>query len=222
LHNQNQVKVGEICASINYRLLTSQKAPGATYKDQAGDIASAVAFMIENASEFGAASSEVILYGHSSGAHMVGLLGTEKRYLERFGVGLADIKTIVSSDVHNDNVPWALQRMMGTRYEQNITKPKQYFGETVAEQRQASPVNFLSNSEIPPTLLLSAEFDKPGATYGGITDEAQEIFKDLLVKAGHSAWHIHFEDDTHSGMLLGFGEANDAQTLAVEAFLSEL
>lgn len=217
------VERGYIVASINYRLLASDQAPGATYQDQASDIASAVSYMVMNAQAFGATNTDVILYGHSSGAHMSALIGTDRKYLGKYGLSLSDIKAVISSDVHNYNVPWAIQRMIGTRYEANIPSIKSYFGETAEIQKLASPEYYISKAtDIPPMLLLSAGYDKPQASYGGITDEAQEQFKDKLIQAGYMARHVHFENDTHAGMLLGFGEDTDGQTLAVSQFLEEL
>ena len=217
------IKKGYIVASINYRLLLNQKAPGATYQDQANDIASAVKFMISKSTDYNSINNKVILFGHSSGAHMVTLVTTDTKYLANQGLKLDSIKAVISSDVHAYFVPWAIEEMVGTRFEVNIPSLRQMFGNTTEQQLLASPGHHINeNKKIPPMLLISAGYGSPGASYNGITDRAQELFLNKLKFFGNKAWHHHYEQDTHADMMIGFGQENDPQTKDVSEFLEQL
>jgi arylformamidase len=63
---------GYVVVSTNYRLL-----PHAHPMEQARDVARALAMVQRRASGWGADAAAVVLMGHSSGAHLVGLLSAE-------------------------------------------------------------------------------------------------------------------------------------------------
>ena len=71
-------------ASVNYRLV-----PGATVEQQANDIASAIAFARIHAAENGLDPDRIVVMGHSAGAHLAALVGTDPRYLKAAGVPTA-------------------------------------------------------------------------------------------------------------------------------------
>lgn len=84
---------GYAFASINYRLV-----PAATVEQQAADVAAAVGWLRGNAARLGLDSSRVVLMGHSAGAHLVALVGTDPRYLAQAGLSLRDLSGIISLD----------------------------------------------------------------------------------------------------------------------------
>lgn len=61
---------GYILISVNYRLV-----PEANALEQAHDVAKAIAFAQHNLSSWGGNPQQIIIMGHSAGAHLVGLLG---------------------------------------------------------------------------------------------------------------------------------------------------
>jgi len=65
------VKKGFIVISTNYRLL-----PQAPVSEQAKDIAYALSFAQQKASQWGGDETQFILMGHSAGAHLVALIGS--------------------------------------------------------------------------------------------------------------------------------------------------
>jgi hypothetical protein len=69
---------------------------------------------------------------------MTALIATDDRYLNQFGLELSNLKAVISSDVHNYNIPWAIKQMVGTRYEANIPALTEMFGETLEEQLDTS------------------------------------------------------------------------------------
>src|SRR3954467_578274 len=74
---------GYVLVSVNYRF-----HPAVTYKEQAGDIAQAIRWVHEHAREYGGDPGCIFLMGHSAGAHLVALVGTDHRYLEKVGLKL--------------------------------------------------------------------------------------------------------------------------------------
>src|SRR5690606_4658044 len=59
-------------ATIDYRLV-----PEGTVEQQGQDVADALAYLLRRAGELGIDRSKVVLMGHSAGAHLVSLVGTD-------------------------------------------------------------------------------------------------------------------------------------------------
>lgn len=66
---------GFVLVSLNYRLV-----PQVTPVDQAHDIAQALTFIQDKASQWGADKTKVVLMGHSAGAHLVTLVTADARH----------------------------------------------------------------------------------------------------------------------------------------------
>lgn len=84
---------GVIFVSTNYRL-----APEATHPKQIQDVASAFAWVKSHATEIGADPNRLYVMGHSAGAQLVDLLGTNERFLAEKGLSLKDIRGVISLD----------------------------------------------------------------------------------------------------------------------------
>jgi arylformamidase len=121
---------GYAVASINYRLV-----PAATVEQQAADVAAAVAHLKARAGTLGLDPERIALVGHSAGAHLVALVGTDPGYLQGAGLSFADIDGIVPLDGAAYHVPQQLEdgpRIMGRTY-------RQAFGQDAARQQRLSP-----------------------------------------------------------------------------------
>ena len=77
---------GYAVASVNYRLV-----PEATVEEQAADVAAAVAHLKARSGALGFDPERIALVGHSAGAHLVALVGTDPAYLRGVGLSFADI-----------------------------------------------------------------------------------------------------------------------------------
>lgn len=84
---------GYAFASINYRLV-----PHAAVEQQASDVAAAVKALVAQAGRLGIDRRRIVLMGHSAGAHLVALVGTDPRYLRGAGLGFDDIAGVVPID----------------------------------------------------------------------------------------------------------------------------
>ena len=121
---------GYAVASINYRLV-----PDFTVEQQATDVASAVAFMKAHSARLGFDGDRIALIGHSAGAHLVALVGTDPQYLAAAGLAMDDVSGVIPLDGAGYNVPDQMDenaRLMGNSYEQA-------FGTDPVRQRALSP-----------------------------------------------------------------------------------
>lgn len=121
---------GYAVASANYRLV-----PEATVEQQGEDVAAAVATLKARSGALGFDPERIVLVGHSAGAHLVALIGTDPAYLHGAGLSFADIDGVVPLDGAAYDVPQQLAegpRIMAQRY-------AQAFGGNVARQQRLSP-----------------------------------------------------------------------------------
>ena len=89
---------GYAFTTVNFTLF-----PKATVKEQVQEIAGSVGFLVKNAARLGFDPARIILMGHSSGAHVATLLGTDSSYLEKEGLDLDIIAAVIALDGSNYN-----------------------------------------------------------------------------------------------------------------------
>lgn len=139
---------GYAFASIDYRLV-----PAATVEQQAADVAAAVAYLRRDAGRLGVDPNRIILMGHSAGAHLVALVGTDPRYLTAAGLSLGDLGGVIALDGAAYDVPTQLAqagRFMRGTYEQA-------FGTDPKRQRELSPTAQAAAPNAPAFLLLHVD-----------------------------------------------------------------
>jgi acetyl esterase/lipase len=144
----HMIEQGYAFASIDYRLV-----PAATVEQQASDVATSLAYLLERADEFGIDRSRVVLTGHSAGAHLVALVGTDERYLKAAGLSFADIDGVMPNDGAAYDVPAQMGqagRFMGKTY-------TQAFGTDPARQAALSPTLHAAAPNAPAFLLLHVQ-----------------------------------------------------------------
>lgn len=94
------VQQGYAFASLGYRLV-----PNCKVEDQAQDVADAIAYLIKNAEKLGFDGKRVALMGHSAGAHLVALVGTDMRYLKKAELGPKSLRGVIPLDGAAYDVP---------------------------------------------------------------------------------------------------------------------
>lgn len=139
---------GYAFATINYRLV-----PAATVEQQAADVAAALAHLLARADTLGIDGSRVVLTGHSAGAHLVALVGTDEQYLREVGLSFADIDGVMPNDGAAYDVP-AQMAQAGLRMAATYT---QAFGTDPARQRALSPTLHAASPNAPAFLLLHVQ-----------------------------------------------------------------
>lgn len=161
---------GYAFASVDYRLV-----PNATVEQQAADVAAAVAWLRAHAGQLGIDTARIVLMGHSAGAHLVALAGTDPRYFEAAGMALTDVRGVIALDGACYDVPRQLgegKRLMAASY-------RAAFGSDPVRQRALSPTFNVAAPNAPAFLLI--HIDRPDG-------KAQaEALADALTRAGTAA-----------------------------------
>jgi len=132
-------------ATIGYRLV-----PGATVEDQATDLAHALAALLAKADRLGIDKNRVLLMGHSAGAHLASLIGTDARWLREVGLSFQAIAGIIAIEGAAYDVP---QQLRDAPW---LLRPlyHQAFGRTPDRQRALSPACQAAAPNVANWLLL--------------------------------------------------------------------
>lgn len=139
---------GYAVASVNYRLV-----PEATVEQEAQDVAAAVAMLRARSGALAFDPAKIALVGHSAGAHLVALVGTDPTYLREAGLSLADIDGVVPLDGAAYDVPQQLAegpRIMERKY-------REAFGSDAARQEKLSPTAQAAAPNAPQFLILHVQ-----------------------------------------------------------------
>ncbi len=141
---------GYAVASLNYRFV-----PDATVEQQGSDIASALAYLTRNAAELGFDSERIVLAGHSAGAHLVSLVGTDPRYLEAAGLSSGNVRGVLALDGAAYDVPRQMDeggRLMSQTY-------RDAFGTERGRQESLSPTLHAAAPNVSEFLILHIDRD---------------------------------------------------------------
>ncbi|QCI94602.1 alpha/beta hydrolase [Novosphingobium sp. EMRT-2] len=140
--------LGYAFASIDYRLV-----PQVTVEQEAGDVAAALAALLAQADALGIDRHRVVLMGHSAGAHLVALVGTDERYLRQAGLSFADVAGVIPIDGAAYDVPQQIASV--GPYQRRIYDAP--FGSDPARQRALSPALQAAAPNAPRFLLLHVQ-----------------------------------------------------------------
>ncbi|MBN1643428.1 MAG: alpha/beta hydrolase [Dehalococcoidales bacterium] len=197
-------KHGWIYVSANYRL-----SPQASFPAHAEDLASAIAWVKQNISQYRGNPDNVFIGGHSSGAHLVALVGMDEHYLGKHGMRLKDLKGVIVLDTQIFDIK-SLVRYTDGRLAPVYTA---VFGETEEAWKTASPAAFVtSGKNIPPMLVAHTPT-------GGISRiEENTRFVQLLNGAGVKAVLVPTEK-THLAINYELGKPGDWVTEKAFSFL---
>lgn len=194
---------GIVLVSVNYRLNGVARHPA-----QVDDLAAAVRWTRDHASEHGGDPARIVVLGHSAGCHLVTLLGLDPRPLAKIGLEPADLHGIVSWS--GSTFDLAAKVAAGGSYVEHVART---FGDDPAAWRDASPVTHVGAAAMPRFLFASAEEGK-AASRDASDDMVRRIRAaggraDAVVLPGKS----HFTANHELGMPNG-GEEIGALLLA--------
>jgi acetyl esterase/lipase len=171
-----------------------RKAPAHPFPEFMDDAAAAVAWAHAHAREWGGDPSRLFVAGHSAGAHMAALLGTDARYLRAVGMAPRDLHGVVGLSGPYDFLPLIDANLRGV------------FGDG-PRWRDSQPVAFVDGDE-PPFLLLHGGADElvPPANSEHLARllRARRENVELRIVAGVS----------HFGMVRGFAQPGRSPALA--------
>ncbi|QGN56207.1 alpha/beta fold hydrolase [Novosphingobium sp. Gsoil 351] len=196
---------GYAFASLDYRLV-----PAARVEDQAADIATALRVLIDRAAALGIDPKRIVLMGHSAGAHLVALVGTDASYLKGAGLSPRDLAGIVPIDGAAYDVP--AQMSDGPRIMQQTYR--QAFGTDPARQRALSPTLQAAAPNAPRFLLLHV-MRPDGARQGEALEKALRAGGTNVAREGFAGTGLagHMEINRR------LGDPGYAPTVALDGFL---
>jgi arylformamidase len=208
--NQIETKVryftgeGYAFASLNYRLSpASAGAAGVIYPVHNQDVARALAWLRERASTYGYRPERITLFGHSAGAGIATLVGTDPQFLAEHGRSFADLSCVASLDTEAYDVP--LQMMAGGMVEETY---RNAFGTDPAQWQRASPL--LNGTLVAANRIVSFLV----VTRGTPARRAlSERFVDALRGAGSSATLHVAEGLSHEEVTDAIGLASDTAVM---------
>ncbi len=135
-------------ASINYRLV-----PANTVEDEAQDVASALAYLIQQSDTLGFDKTKVVLMGHSAGAHLSALVGTDMQYLKKAGLNPKSLCGVIPLDGACYDVPRQIAE--GGDFMQDTYV--QAFGNDRFRQAALSPTHHAAAPNSPAFLILHVQ-----------------------------------------------------------------
>ena len=198
---------GYAFASVNYRLV-----PQATVEQQAADVASAIAKLRSYAMGSNYDGERIVLMGHSAGAHLAALVGTDPRYLTAAGVPMGAVKGIVLLDGAGYDVA------RPGRAEMNIVKPMY---EAAFSKDPAAPGARYPRPATPPRPMSRRWLILPIERRADSQAQSKGL-ADALNRAGASATVVAVPGESHGSLNKGLGEEGDFATAEVDRFLKNV
>lgn len=162
-------------ATINYRLV-----PDATVEQQAQDVANALKALLDRSAQLGIDRSRVVLAGHSAGAHLVALVGTDPRYLRAAGLSERDIAGVIPIDGAAYDVPEQMEAARGPWLGNMFGNA---FGKDPARQRELSPTLQAAKPNAPAFLILHVQRADGIRQSNGLADALRKAGTDVTVKS---------------------------------------
>jgi len=184
--------------SINYRM-----QPKAPPLEQARDVARALADVQRNWQKLGVDRSNIVLMGHSAGAHLIALLGARPELLAEAGAQAPRGYVLLDSGALD--VPAIM-------YAGHFRLYDRAFGSNPADWTVASPTHHLQQATAPMLAVCSTRRDEACPQARAFIAKAQTV--------GTQAEILPL-DKTHGEINQQLGDTS-AYTVAVEGFLAKL
>jgi acetyl esterase/lipase len=203
---------GIACANVNYRL-----APEHAWPAQAEDVAAAVAWVRDAAASRGGDPGKLFLLGHSSGAALVALVGSDGRYLARHRLRPKDLGGVVAmgSIMWDDELEQAIEAHGRPRVEAAFLKDpdNRIFGSLDA-YLDHWPIRHVERG-MPPFLLLVAESEQEQPP----VRRTNEKFAADARAAGNQAECRVLSGRTHASAIQGLSARGDPVFATIRDFV---
>ncbi|MGQ0508098.1 MAG: alpha/beta hydrolase [Myxococcaceae bacterium] len=185
---------GVIFAAVNHRL-----SPAVRHPAHVQDIVLALKYLREHAAEWSGDPSRLFLSGHSAGAHLAALVGTDEQFLHSRGMGPEQLAGVMLLDGAGYDVPRRLRRTIPEvrrGYELAFGTDPQAWAEV------SPPRRVLRGEPLPPFLLLYAGTAR--------SPRVQAIsFAHVLRAAGTRGRLVHVPDRNHVTIEQRLGQPRD-------------
>ncbi len=183
---------GILFITPNYRL-----SPQAQHPAHVEDCAAALVWIFDNVVNLGGDKSRIFLSGHSAGAHLAALLGTDQTYLQKYNIKPRDLAGVIPVDTASFD-------LVDDGNEKLVKKfVKDAFGENEKILKSASPFYNVSDKTVYPKYLIFNTNNRKTAAEGG------KEFADKLKSVGCDVRFVPVDDHTHKDMATGMYDASD-------------
>lgn len=206
--------VGIACANVNYRL-----GPQHSWPAQAEDLASAIAWVGTNIAAYGGDPKKLFLLGHSSGATLVALVGSDERYLAKRGMKPLDLRGVMpmGSIMWDDELDQAIAQHGRDTIEQNFLRdPGNRIYGSFENYQDHWPIRHI-HAGLPPFLFLIAESEQEQPpvlkTNAKFVEEAR--------KSGNEADYKVFAGRKHYTMVRQLHQPGDRVFAAILDFIRQ-
>ena len=182
-------------------------SPAVQHPAHIEDCAAALAWVFKHVIELGGDKKRIFLSGHSAGAHLAALLGTNKKYLNKYNIKPQNLAGVIPVDTASFNLLSENNERLVKRF------IKQAFGIDEVILKEASPFYNVTEKMDCPWFLILNTTNRKNAAKGG---------KDFAVKlknAGCNAFFIPVNNHTHKEMAIGMYDESDPVAKAVLDFI---
>ncbi|MCW3787118.1 alpha/beta hydrolase [Plebeiibacterium sediminum] len=187
-----------VFVSVNYRLspfpYELNNSDRVRYPDHNTDVADAIRWVVDHIDQYGGDPYRMVLMGHSAGAHLVALTGTNASFLTNVGLNLANIKGIAAIDTEGYDVLDQVQ--------DNSDLYINAFGTNEDENIQASPIYNIQSGVSYPKFFIAKR-----GTFLRLAKA--NAFIDKLEQNGASVWQVDGSIYTHSKINEAIGAPNE-------------
>ena len=188
---------GIAVASVNYRLYPKVKYPA--YID---DAAAAVAFVHNSIARHGGSPKKVFISGHSAGGYLTAMVGSDSRFLEKYGLGKGDLAGLMP-------VAGQMVTHSTVREERGIPKTRPVIDE-------AAPA-FHVAQDLASFLCIVGSEDLPARA------EENRYFVAAMTAAGHKdVIYLEVADRNHGTIASRIAESKDEVAEAMVEFIDRL
>jgi acetyl esterase/lipase len=185
---------GIATAVISYRL-----SPKTSYPGHVQDVARAFAWLRGHVAEYGGKADRIFVAGHSAGATLVAMLGSDPAYLREVGESLDHVTGVIP--ISGSFTQSARSGMFDSPYAVDV--------EVV---RNASAINHVTGTH-PPFLILYGDRDAPR------TGQDAAAMTQALKGAGNQAEVHEIADHAHMDMITGIMSPGDPGLRFMLAFI---
>lgn len=188
--------------NINYRL-----SPKVTHPTYAEDCAEAISWVFKNIDELGGDKNRIFVSGHSAGAHLAALVGTDTSYLSKHNIRTTQLAGIIpvdsaSFDLLSRSNDWFSKRLI-----------KNAFGTDKETLASASPLHQIKKNQSYPEFLIFASGNRNSAIR-----QSEELSRKLS-ETGNEAKAIIVKGYNHRDMNIGMREVDGPISSAILSFI---
>jgi acetyl esterase/lipase len=193
-----------IFININYRL-----TPEIQHPVHVQDCAEAVAWVFQHLDEFGGDNNRVYISGHSAGAHLAALLGTDASYLNNYNIKTTQLAGIIPVDTAS----FDLLSRSNERFVKKLIDNA--FGTDIAILKSASPMHHIIMDHNYPDFLIFASGKRNAAI-----KQSEELSR-RLNETGNYAKAIVVDGYNHRNMNLGMREEEGPISTPILNFINK-